>query len=122
MNIDYSLIGVRVKERRRKKNLTQEMLAYQLGVTVGYVSQIERGTSHANLKMLAQVANILECDVTDLITDSNTSNASYLVSDIFSLTEKLTNEERSILHHLLSAYIDESEQRRKETKKEATSQ
>ncbi len=43
MSMDYNLIGSRIKQRRREAMLTQENLAEKLSVSVGYVSQIERG-------------------------------------------------------------------------------
>ena len=35
MNVDYKLIGRRIKEERKKKGYTQENLAEKLDVTVG---------------------------------------------------------------------------------------
>ena len=43
MSIDYKIIGKRIKERRKICQITQETLAEKLGVSVGYISQIERG-------------------------------------------------------------------------------
>ena len=47
MSIDYKIIGKRIKERRKICQITQETLAEKLGVSVGYISQIERGIAHA---------------------------------------------------------------------------
>ncbi|HIU48528.1 MAG TPA: helix-turn-helix transcriptional regulator [Candidatus Avimonoglobus intestinipullorum] len=44
MSIDYSLIGARIQARRKQMHLTQEQLAEALSVSVGYISQVERGT------------------------------------------------------------------------------
>ena len=38
MNIDYSAIGRRIKDRRKAQGMTQERLAEAMGVSVGYVS------------------------------------------------------------------------------------
>ena len=45
MSVDYRSIGGRIKQRRRATGMTQEQLAERLFVTVGYVSQLERGIS-----------------------------------------------------------------------------
>ena len=38
MTIDYKIIGKRIKERRKRNDLTQEQLAERADVTVGYIS------------------------------------------------------------------------------------
>ena len=53
MSIDYKLIGKRIKTKRQHIGLTQEKMAEHLLVSVGYVSQIERGISKPNLEMLS---------------------------------------------------------------------
>lgn len=44
-------------------------MAELLDVSVGYVSQIERGYAKPNLEMLASIAGILNCDITELISN-----------------------------------------------------
>ena len=63
MNVDYSLIGSRIKSKRKEKRMTQEMLAEALEVSVGYVSQVERGVTKISLDLLAEISGILECDI-----------------------------------------------------------
>ena len=50
MRIDYKLIGNRIKTERKKSGITQEVLAEMLDVTVGYVSQVERGITKISLE------------------------------------------------------------------------
>ena len=45
MNVDYGAIGQRIKQVRRSRDMTQERLAEALSVSVGYISQIERGVT-----------------------------------------------------------------------------
>mgnify|MGYP003307919335 CR=1 FL=1 len=53
-------IGKRIKELRKEAGLTQEKLAEELSVTVGYVSQIEGGRVKINLEMLGKIAFVAE--------------------------------------------------------------
>ena len=48
MNVDYGAIGQRIKQVRRSRDMTQERLAEALSVSVGYISQIERGVTKIN--------------------------------------------------------------------------
>ena len=50
MALDYNIIGERLKKARVEKNMTQEKLAEQLDVSIAFLSRIERGSSHINLK------------------------------------------------------------------------
>ena len=84
MGVDYKLIGKRIKEHRKSKSMTQEVLAEKADVTVGYISQIERGICKVNLDTMSVIANILECEVTDFISGSSTLQSSYLQDEIFS--------------------------------------
>ena len=59
MEIDYTLIGQRIKEARKKKGWSQEKISEEIDVAVGYISRVERGNP-INLKRLAQISNALD--------------------------------------------------------------
>ena len=77
MNIDYKLIGERIKQTRKAKGMTQEFLAEKLGVSIGYVSQIERGVTKISLDLLGAVSAILSCDVSELVKESALGSEHY---------------------------------------------
>ena len=52
MALDYTIIGERLKKARLAKKMTQEDLAEKLDVSVAFLSRVERGNSHINLKRL----------------------------------------------------------------------
>ena len=60
MGLDYNVIGSRIKEARIAKNMTQEDLAEQIDISVAFLSRVERGNSHINLKRLNQICDILD--------------------------------------------------------------
>lgn len=43
MELDYRIIGSRIQARRKQKKITQEKMAEALNLSVGFISQIERG-------------------------------------------------------------------------------
>ena len=63
MTID---IASKLKERRRRMNLTQLELAKKVGVSESYICQIENGKM-VSLKKLEQLAKILGCKAKDLL-------------------------------------------------------
>ena len=58
--------GLKVAYYRRLAKLTQWDLSNQLGMTVTYVSLIERGHNRASTDTLLRIAKILNCSIEDL--------------------------------------------------------
>lgn len=103
-NIDYQLIGKRLKSYRRKAGLTQEKLAEILSYSPGYISQIERGLTRPNLDTLAMICSVLDCDISVLLAQTNQTQ-DYMIPDFQLLLEQLNPKERRSWHAMLNAYI-----------------
>ena len=97
MNVDYKVIGQKIKEKRKNCGYTQEVLAEKLEVTVEYISQVERGITKISLDLLAAVSAILKCDIAALVAGSSTDTEQYLISEIGTEFAKLTKSERKIV-------------------------
>lgn len=52
-------VGMRLRELRRKANLSLETVASRSELSVGFLSQIERGLSSPSLRVLATLADVL---------------------------------------------------------------
>ncbi len=67
--IERHLIGKNIKKIRKRKCLTQEVLADRLYKTQDYISRIEGGKSGAvvNLEVIKELAAVLECNVEDIL-------------------------------------------------------
>jgi transcriptional regulator with XRE-family HTH domain len=59
-------LGVKIKKVRELKNLTQEYVAEQVGMTTSGYSRIERGEVKISLDRLQQVAMVLGVQPNDL--------------------------------------------------------
>ena len=55
--------GNKLRKFRRNKDLTQEQLAELLGVSVDFVSKMERGINGASFETLQKLADVLEVRV-----------------------------------------------------------
>jgi len=64
-------IPSRLKELRKRRNLTLQQLAEKAGCTKSYISQLEKGTSSPSVSMLGRLAEALEIPVADLIRDES---------------------------------------------------
>lgn len=60
------LFGRQLRQARRKRALTQEIVADRVGCSQGHLSAIEWGERVPNLLMIIRLALALECKITDL--------------------------------------------------------
>ncbi len=96
MSIDYKLIGARIKTERKKLEITQEALAEKLNVSIGYISQVERGITKISLDLLGAISGALKCDIASLITESSPSNPNYLSCEITNEISKLSENKKKL--------------------------
>lgn len=66
---DAALIGRRLRETRRGLGMTVEELAQRAGVSVGNVSQLERGRGNPSLSTLSRLADGVGVHVTALLRE-----------------------------------------------------
>lgn len=60
-------LGARLRQRRRELGLTLKEVAVGAGLSVGFISQIERGITTPSLSSLASVARVLGSDVSQFL-------------------------------------------------------
>ena len=54
-----SLLGKRIKELRRERNLSQEKLAENIGIDPNNLSRIENGKNYPSAETIVKIANSL---------------------------------------------------------------
>lgn len=90
------VVGRAIARQRVAADLTQEQVAERLGIGNEAVSRMERGVVVPTVARLAELADIFQCELTDLLTEaSNRSGdqASYLTR----LLSKLGNSDRAMV-------------------------
>ena len=97
MSIDYRLIGRRIKKARKKANLTQENLAELMDVSVGYISQVERGFTKANLLTLDAICTHIGTDLIYVLTGFTKDGEDYVTDDFYREFYELTEWSRNIV-------------------------
>ena len=73
-DIDFKLIGNKIKQRRQSLKITQEYIANKLDVNSSHISNIEGGRANPSLTALVRIANILQCSVDYFISEEYTYN------------------------------------------------
>lgn len=63
------VIGARIRELRRAKRLTLQGLAAASGLSIGYISQLERNLATPSIRALSAVARALDANVSWFLPD-----------------------------------------------------
>ncbi len=68
--VDHA-VGQRIRELRKRRGLSLEMVAASTGLSIGFLSQIERGLSSPTLRALTSLADATGVGIADLLQDSS---------------------------------------------------
>ena len=113
MNIDFTVIGERLKDARLRKKLTQEKLAEKMNMSVAYLSRIERGSICVNLKRLSELCSLLDVTEGEILNGTSKSSESYLEKDFAKLLKSCPPEKISLIYSV-ARIIAESNDKDKE--------
>ena len=102
-HVDYCLLGQRVRRARMKLNLTQEVLAEKVGVSIPTISHIETGTNKVSLELFVSIANALNVTPDELIMDSVPKLTAFYMKDIQEELKDCFPAEYKILTEMLAS-------------------
>jgi len=100
MAIDYNVIGQRIKRARIAKNYTQEDLAEQIDISVAFLSRVERGNSHINLKRLNQLCGLLDVTEGYILNGASSSSSNYLDEEFAELLKSCSPEKQKLIYNI----------------------
>jgi transcriptional regulator with XRE-family HTH domain len=69
VELDYGKLGMRIKEARIAKGLTQENLAESVNCNTSHISNIENNHTKVSLNVLLAIANALDTSIDYLLTE-----------------------------------------------------
>ena len=104
MNIDYTIVGRRIRQLRLQKRITQEELAFRIGTSAAYISNIECGKKKPSLQKLAQISEVLEVTINDFIYPSDTISVP-MPCDLSEIDTYSASEKQQLIAKNLSALI-----------------
>ena len=102
-------IGKRFKQRREELGLTQEQLAEKLGLTVNYISTIERGTSFPRCEKLILLLNGLETTADAIFCDVVETSTEYESSLLSQKLKGLSYEDQRRILNMVDLMIKEAQ-------------
>ena len=104
--MEKPIMGDRVKDLRKKKRLTQEQFAEKIGVSVQYVSEIERGISMPSMQVFIKILEVLDASADYLLRDMVSTGNLYGDKQIATKLERLAPNQRKTLMAIIDAYIE----------------
>ena len=96
------LLGLRVKEFRKQKKLTQEKLAEIIGVDNGYISKLEVGQNFTSITTLEKIANVLGVELYELFRYTNSKSKDFK-EEINTIYDKLNKDKQFTLYQVAKA-------------------
>ncbi len=106
MAVDYNVIGSRLKKARLAKNYTQEDLAEKIDVSVAFLSRVERGSSHLNLKRLSQICNLLNVSEGYILNGASSNSENYLEEEFSELLKGCSPEKQKLIYNVAKTIIE----------------
>lgn len=106
------MIGKRICQARKTKQLTQEDLSDLSGLSVSAISRIETGRNSTSLKTLVQLCNVLDVSLNyllyDLLSEQQTPLLNPVVSDIVALTKQMDESQQQFILDFMKMYLSHS--------------
>jgi transcriptional regulator with XRE-family HTH domain len=93
-----------VRQWRKYRKLTQEILAERAGMTASSISQLEKGLQGFSHDSLAALARALDCTPADLLAFDPKREDSFW--PLFQAAEKLEGEQRQQLRRVIASFLN----------------
>ncbi len=101
--LDFALIGQRIKEIRIEKHLTQDFLANSTDVNVSHISNIETNKVKVSLTLLVGICNALGVTMDYLLENEYANPSSVTEQELFNTIKGMEKEKQEILLRLAKA-------------------
>ena len=104
--IDYTIIGKKLRDARIAHNLTQAELADELGVSTGYICQVECEDKCFNLKRLEKIAELFGRPITYFVGGAAGDYRTTIIAEIVEILSRLPNEELDKAKKILNVIVE----------------
>ena len=88
-NLDFALIGKRIKEVRTDRQLTQEYLAKVTDVNVSHISNIETNKVNVSLTLLVSICNAMNVTVYYILGNEYKAPTTAFETELLNTVDKL---------------------------------
>lgn len=98
-------MGYRLKAAREERNLTQERLAEIVGITPGYLSEIENKKTIPSFTILSSLCRTLNLSLDDIIYNTESDTARNITRLVSQCNEKQQKVIEAMIEAMLQAEL-----------------
>lgn len=102
-------VGIRIKEAREAKHLTQEQLAEIVGLSSTHISVIERGVKAPKLETFVEIANALGVTSDTLLLDVLDNSLQIAATELSEQIKRLSPKEQQKILKAVSILAGEDD-------------
>ena len=99
------MLGTRIAQRRVELRLSQKELANQAGISVTYLSELERNKRFPSARICVDIANALHVPMDYLLQDISRGGRIYRLSEYSKKTRRLTPSDQNLILTVMAAMI-----------------
>lgn len=103
--MDKRVLGQRLRDARKKKGYTQQMLADRAGIGAVYLGEIERGIKFPSMNCFIKIIEALDVSADYILRDELTSGKKYIYDALTDKLKDLTPKQRKTASDILDAYL-----------------
>jgi transcriptional regulator with XRE-family HTH domain len=103
MELNYRIIGRRIKDLRIQRQISQETLAEKVNLSATYISRIETAEKRASLKSLVFIAEILEVTLDYFLRGNQLYSSFEYTDEILKIFDGCSNYEKRIIYEIAVA-------------------
>lgn len=92
--INYAGLGLKIKEIRQSRGMTQDRLAELVGCNTSHISNIENNHTKVPLNVLLAIANVLDTSIDYLLSEQYENSALALDNEIMRALTGFDNERK----------------------------
>ena len=100
--MDYYKLGMRIRETRKKKAISQQELSYEIEYSIPHISHVENGSTKLSVDFLVKVANALDVTADQLLCDSLNHSDKVFQENILESLRDCSNQELRIINQLVT--------------------
>lgn len=100
------MLGARIRELRKAKGLTQEILAETLGIDQKHMSKIELGKSYPSLDRLAMIAEKLKVPLPSLFEFNHMNDTDKLGKQLEKMFKQLDERDQRRIYKIMKAFLE----------------
>ena len=105
MEEQKKLIGKKIKEIRKRSQLTQELFAEKIGIEPSSLSNIENGKSFPSMQTVLNITKKFKISYNDFFDNAHLKDEKSLEKEIIASVKAQPYEKKQIIYRLIKQFI-----------------